>query len=140
MTSKVLTNTSCDGAAGGRGHWCGWGVQHAAHAGSRNPTGHRGVSQWRSGDVGRDPPDFRKSQRYGPAVVNISVVSSGKASADDVAQAGPDDETTLPLKTRSRVRRFQPGQAKGAVRVGAHRPEQITRIGSGFIVSPTALF
>jgi hypothetical protein len=54
---------------------------------------------------------------------------SGKASADDVAQAGPDDYTTLPLKTRSRVRRFQPGQAKGAVRVGAHRPEQITRIG-----------
>jgi hypothetical protein len=58
-----------------------------------------GVSQWRSGDVGRATlPQI--TQRYGPAVVNISVVSSGKASADDVAQA---DRTT-----RQRCRRRRP--------------------------------
>jgi serine protease Do len=112
-----------------------WGVQHAAHAGSRNHH-RRGVSQWRSGDVGRDPPD--KSHSYGPAVVNISVVSSSKASADDVADRTTG--TTLPPpETRSRFSaassQVRPRARSGSGRTVPNHPYW----GSGFIVSPDGI-
>jgi hypothetical protein len=85
---------------------------------------------------GATPPD--KSHSYGPAVVNINVVSSSKTS-DDVADRTTG--TTLPPpETRSGFHRFQPGQNPDFGQ-GRGAPSQITR-GQGQALSSarTALF
>ena len=87
-------------------------------------------------------PDFPQiTQRFGPAVVNISVVGGAKAM-DDVALApGESDEEDSDSSQSAPAdplqeffRRFQPGQGRG---LGHGAPsERITRAqGSGFIVS-----
>ena len=87
-------------------------------------------------------PDFPQiTQRYGPAVVNISVVSDGKASADEVAQADPDEDDGPAVAEdpfQEFFRRFQQGPGRGQGRSAPS--EQITRgQGSGFIVSPDGI-
>ncbi len=87
-------------------------------------------------------PDFPQiTQRYGPAVVNISVVSDGKASADEVAQADLDEDDGPAVAEdpfQEFFRRFQQGPGHGQGRSAPS--EQITRgQGSGFIVSPDGI-
>ena len=98
-----------------------------------------------SGPVGASAttlPDFPQiTQRFGPAVVNISVMGGAKAM-DDVALApGESDEEDSDSSKSAPAdplqeffRRFQPGQGRG---LGHGAPsERITRAqGSGFIVS-----
>ncbi|HZY17885.1 MAG TPA: DegQ family serine endoprotease [Ramlibacter sp.] len=72
-------------------------------------------------------PDFaRITDRYGPAVVNISVSGMRKASAEDLDPEGAADPWEL-------FRRFQQGPQ------GAPRNVPVRGLGSGFIVSPDGL-
>lgn len=146
MTSKALTNTSlvmallAAGAIGG----AGVGAFNTLHSPAAAQSAPAIVGPATSGPVSSATtlPDFPQiTQRYGPAVVNISVVSSGKASADDVAQASPDDDEDPAAAVdpfQEFFRRFQQGQGRGQ---GRNAPsEQITRgQGSGFIVSPDGI-
>ena len=144
MTSKALTNTSlvmallAAGAIGG----AGVGAFNTLHSPAAAQSAPAVVASANGGPVtsATTLPDFPQiTQRYGPAVVNISVVSSGKASADDagnLAQADPDedeDQAAAIDPFQEFFRRFQQGQG----RQGRGAPsEQITRgQGSGFIVS-----
>jgi serine protease Do len=70
------------------------------------------------------PPDFSQiTERYGPAVVNISVTGTRKASQE----ADPEDSGGDPFEL---FRRFQQGQGRGA-----QRDVPVRGMGSGFIVS-----
>ena len=142
MTSKALTNISlvmallAAGAIGGAGVGAFNTLQSPAAAQSASAI----VGSANSGPVSSATslPDFPQiTQRYGPAVVNISVVSSGKASADEVAQADPDEDEDAAAAVdpfQEFFRRFQQGQRRGPGRSAPS--EQITRgQGSGFIVS-----
>lgn len=87
-------------------------------------------------------PDFSQiTERYGPSVVNISVIGTTKVSNDSpLAQDGGDDSQDDPLNgpLGELLRRFQQGQGHpGAGRGGQSAPgEMPTRgQGSGFIVS-----
>ena len=87
-------------------------------------------------------PDFSQiTERYGPSVVNISVVGTTKVSNDSpLAQDGGDDSQDDPLNgpLGELLRRFQQGQGHpGAGRGGQGAPQEMpTRgQGSGFIVS-----
>ena len=87
-------------------------------------------------------PDFSQiTERYGPSVVNISVVGTTKVSNDSpLAQDGGDDSQDDPLTgpLGELLRRFQQGQGHpGAGRGGQSAPQEMpTRgQGSGFIVS-----
>lgn len=87
-------------------------------------------------------PDFSQiTERYGPSVVNISVVGTTKVSNDSpLAQDGGDDSQDDPLNgpLGELLRRFQQGQGHpGAGRGGQSAPQEMpTRgQGSGFIVS-----
>ena len=87
-------------------------------------------------------PDFSQiTERYGPSVVNISVVGTTKVSNDSpLAQDGGDDSEDDPLNgpLGELLRRFQQGQGHpGAGRGGQSAPQEMpTRgQGSGFIVS-----
>ena len=86
-------------------------------------------------------PDFSQiTERYGPAVVNISVTGTTKVSNDSPLAQGSDDEED-PLANGPLgefFRRFQQGHRPGAGRggSGAQQQEMPTRgQGSGFIVS-----
>ena len=146
MTSKALTNTSlvmallAAGAIGGAGVGA-FNTLHSPVAAQSPPAV---VGSAISGPVSSATtlPDFPQiTQRYGPAVVNISVVSSGKASPDEVAQAGADEDDSQAVPEdpfQEFFRRFQQGPGRGQGR-GAPS-EQITRgQGSGFIVSPDGI-
>ena len=146
MTSKALTNTSlvmallAAGAIGG----AGVGAFNTLHSPAAAQLAPAVVGAATSGPVSSATtlPDFPQiTQRYGPAVVNISVVSSGKAGADEVAQADPDDEDGSAASVdpfQEFFRRFQQGQGRGQGRSAPS--EQITRgQGSGFIVSPDGI-
>lgn len=87
-------------------------------------------------------PDFSQiTERYGPSVVNISVIGTSKVSNDSpLAQDGGDDSQDDPLNgpLGELLRRFQQGQGHpGAGRGGQSAPQEMpTRgQGSGFIVS-----
>ena len=87
-------------------------------------------------------PDFSQiTERYGPSVVNISVMGTTKVSNDSpLAQDGGDDSEDDPLNgpLGELLRRFQQGQGHpGAGRGGQSAPQEMpTRgQGSGFIVS-----
>ena len=146
MTSKALTNTSlvmallAAGAIGG----AGVGAFNTLHSPAVAQSSPALVGAVTSGPVSSATtlPDFPQiTQRYGPAVVNISVVSSGKAGADEVAQVDPDDEDGSAASVdpfQEFFRRFQQGQGRGQGRSAPS--EQITRgQGSGFIVSPDGI-
>ena len=146
MTSKALTNTSlvmallAAGAIGG----AGVGAFNTLHSPVVAQSVPAVVGSAASGPVSSATtlPDFPQiTQRYGPAVVNISVVSSGKAGADEVAQADPDEDDGSAAALdpfQEFFRRFQQGQGQGQGRSAPS--EQITRgQGSGFIVSPDGI-
>lgn len=146
MTSKALTNTSlvmallAAGAIGG----AGVGAFNTLHSPAAAQSAPAIVGSATPGPVSSATtlPDFPQiTQRYGPAVVNISVVSSGKLSADDVAQAGADEDEDPAAAVdpfQEFFRRFQQGQGRGQGRSAPS--EQITRgQGSGFIVSPDGI-
>ena len=88
-------------------------------------------------------PDFSQiTERYGPSVVNISVIGTTRVSNDSpLAQDGGDDSQDDPLNgpLGELLRRFQQGQGQhpGAGRGGQSAPQEMpTRgQGSGFIVS-----
>ena len=146
MTSKALTNTSlvmallAAGAIGG----AGVGAFNTLHTPASAQSAPAIVASASGGPVtsATTLPDFPQiTQRYGPAVVNISVISSGKAGPDDVAQAEPD-ESDSPAAAEDPFqeffRRFQQGPGRGQGRGPA--PEQFSRgQGSGFIVSPDGI-
>jgi serine protease Do len=72
-------------------------------------------------------PDFpRITERYGPAVVNISVSGTRKIAAID------SEALTDPFEL---FRRFQQGPQRG----GAEREVPVRGMGSGFIVSPDGI-
>ncbi len=81
-------------------------------------------------------PDFSQiTERYGPAVVNISVTGTTKVADSPFAQGdGSDDGDAQALDPFFEFfRRFQQGQRPGA---GRSAPQEIVRgQGSGFIVS-----
>ncbi|MES2512322.1 MAG: DegQ family serine endoprotease [Pseudomonadota bacterium] len=81
-------------------------------------------------------PDFPQiTERYGPAVVNISVTGTTKVSDDDAVAQGEDGAGMDPFLEF--FKRFQQGQGVGpGQRRGAPQQEVPTRgQGSGFIVS-----
>ena len=143
MKSAALKNTSLviallgAGAVGG----AGVGAFNALHApaiaapAALVSSSAAGISQ------GTALPDFPQiTERYGPAVVNISVTGSAKVS-DDVAMAQGDDEGASGDPFLEFFRRFQQGQGmrpgqRNHGGKGAAAPEMPTRgQGSGFIVS-----
>ena len=146
MASKALTNTSlvmallAAGAIGGAGVGA-FNTLHSPVAAQSTPA-IAGPSATGPVTPATSLPDFPQiTQRYGPAVVNISVVSGGKASADDVAQADTDEADSPAVEEdpfQEFFRRFQQGPGRGQQR-GAPS-ERITRgQGSGFIVSPDGI-
>ncbi|MEO6015632.1 MAG: DegQ family serine endoprotease [Polaromonas sp.] len=77
-------------------------------------------------------PDFSQiTERYGPAVVNISVTGTTKVSDESQAQGDEEGPSGDPLFEL--FKRFQQGQRPGAGRGAA--PEIVRGQGSGFIVS-----
>lgn len=77
-------------------------------------------------------PDFTALvDRVGPAVVNISVIHSGKKGAPN-ADADDDDDDAAQDPYREFFKRFGGGQ--GGPRMAPQQPSQ--GMGSGFIVSP----
>lgn len=79
------------------------------------------------------PPDFSQiTERYGPAVVNISVTGTTKVSNNSPFAQGDDDDGIMGDPFGEFFKRFQPGQG----RPGMPQQETPTRgQGSGFIVS-----
>lgn len=79
------------------------------------------------------PPDFSQiTERYGPAVVNISVTGTTKVSNDSPLAQGDDEDGASGDPFFEFFRRFQQGQG----RPGGPQQEMPTRgQGSGFIVS-----
>lgn len=80
-------------------------------------------------------PDFSQiTERYGPAVVNISVTGTTRVSDESPLAQGGDDG--LPVDPFSEFfRRFQPGQRPG----GGMQEMPTHGQGSGFIVSPDGI-
>ncbi|MES2414734.1 MAG: DegQ family serine endoprotease [Pseudomonadota bacterium] len=80
-------------------------------------------------------PDFPQiTERYGPAVVNISVTGTTKVSDDDALAQGEDGAGMDPFLEF--FRRFQQGQGMGpGQRRGAPQEVPTRGQGSGFIVS-----
>lgn len=82
-------------------------------------------------------PDFSTiTERYGPSVVNISVVGTAKADDDDEAVA-QDDSPFANDPFFEFFRRFQQGQGRQAPRQQQEVP--VRGLGSGFIVSADGL-
>ncbi|MDI1340034.1 DegQ family serine endoprotease [Polaromonas sp.] len=79
------------------------------------------------------PPDFSQiTERYGPAVVNISVTGTTKVSNDSPLAQGDDEDGASGDPFFEFFRRFQQGEG----RPGGPQQEMPTRgQGSGFIVS-----
>ena len=139
MTSRALKNTSLvvalltAGAIGG----AGVGAFHALHTPSIAAPGalaqNTVVSTISSTAALPDFPQI--TQRYGPAVVNISVTSMAKAS-DQSASAQGDDEDAASDPFLEFFRRFQQGQGQRPGNGRGGQQEMPTRgQGSGFIVS-----
>ncbi|MES2192078.1 MAG: DegQ family serine endoprotease [Pseudomonadota bacterium] len=82
-------------------------------------------------------PDFPQiTERYGPAVVNISVTGTTKVSDDVLAQGDDDGPSGDPFLEF--FKRFQQGQGMGQRR-GAPQEVPTRGQGSGFIVSPDGI-
>lgn len=86
-------------------------------------------------------PDFSQiTERYGPAVVNISVTGTTKVRNDSPMAQGDDDDNDVPSGDPffEFFKRFQQGQGRPGGRGG--QQEMPTRgQGSGFIVSPDGI-
>ena len=145
MPSKAIQNTTLVAAlltAGALGAVGGAGVGafnalHNAAAAPAPMAAPLPIASQTSGGL----PDFPQiTERYGPAVVNISVTGSGKADGD--AAVAQDDEEADPSDSiQEFFRRFQHGQRPGARPGGpTAQPDVLTRgQGSGFIVSSDGL-
>ena len=148
MTSPVLKKTTLiaslllAGAIGG----AGVGAFNTLHSTALAAPGviSASMAQGMSNSVSALPDFPQITERYGPAVVNISVTGTTKVSNDSpLAQDGGDDSQDDPLNgpLGELLRRFQQGQGQGqhpgAGRGGQSAPQEMpTRgQGSGFIVS-----
>ncbi len=139
MTSRALKNTSLvvalltAGAIGG----AGVGAFNALHPPSIAAPAAL-VQNSTAGNVSSSValPDFPQiTERYGPAVVNISVTGTSKVS-DQSAAAQGDDEEAASDPFLEFFRRFQQGQGQRPGNGRGGQQEMPTRgQGSGFIVS-----
>ncbi len=139
MTSRAMKNTSLvvalltAGAIGG----AGVGAFNALHAPSVAAPGAL-VQNTAMGTISSSTalPDFPQiTQRYGPAVVNISVTGMAKVS-DPSASAQGDDEDAASDPFLEFFHRFQQGQGQRPGNGRSGQQEMPTRgQGSGFIVS-----
>ena len=140
MKSTALNNTRlvaallAAGAIGG----AGVGAFNAAHSSATAAMSPPAVVSGPAA-VSMVVPDFSQiTERYGPAVVNISVTGSTKVSNESpLAQGGGDGDPFAGGDIGEFIRRFQQGQRPGAGRGGSGVPRDMpTRgQGSGFIVS-----
>jgi len=141
MKSTALNNTRlvaallAAGAIGG----AGVGAFNAAHSSATATMSSPAVVASGPAAVPIAVPDFSQiTERYGPAVVNISVTGSTKVSNESpLAQGGGDGAPFAGGEIGEFLRRFQQGQRPGAGRGGSGGPRETpTRgQGSGFIVS-----
>ncbi|MDB5931426.1 MAG: protease Do [Polaromonas sp.] len=148
MTSAALKNTRliaallAAGAIGGAGVGA-FNAVHSAAAAAMAPPAIAAGSGVTTGAASTPLalPDFSQiTERYGPSVVNISVVGSTKVAGNESPLAqGDDEEEQDPLLNGPLgefLRRFQQGQRPGRGGPGAPQQEMPTRgQGSGFIVS-----
>ncbi len=138
MKSAALKNTGlvvallAAGAMGG----AGVGALNAIHATATAASPSAVVA----GSVSATPmalPDFSQiTERYGPAVVNVSVTGTTKVS-DESPLAQGDDDAFSNDPFFEFFRRFQQGQRPGAGRGGSGGQQEVPvhGQGSGFIVS-----
>ena len=139
MKSTALNNTRLVAAllAAGVIGGAGVGAFNAAHSPAAAAGSPPAIIASSPQTVPMALPDFSQiTERYGPAVVNISVTGTTKVSNDSPLAQGDGD----PLANgdiAEFLRRFQQGQRPGAGRGGSGAPREMpTRgQGSGFIVS-----
>jgi serine protease Do len=143
MKSAALKNTSLVVALLTAGAIGGAGVTalNAMHAPATAAAPSATVSQAAAGAVSTTAtlPDFPQiTERYGPAVVNISVTGTTKVSSQSPFGLGDEDDDGDALSNEpffEFFRRFQQGQGQGRGK-GRSQQEVPTRgQGSGFIVS-----
>ena len=139
MTSRALKNSALvaalltAGVIGG----AGVGALNAFHTPSLAATSSL-LANSATGGISSSAalPDFPQiTERYGPAVVNISVSGSTKVS-EETASAQGDEDASSGDPFQEFFRRFQQGQGAGKGRKHGAPEEMPTRgQGSGFIVS-----
>jgi len=136
MTSAALKNTRlvvallAAGAIGGAGVSAFYAVHTAAFAAA--PAAIVSTANTPSTATVALPDFSQITERYGPAVVNISVTGSTKVSNDALAQGEDDDAGASGDPFFEFFKRFQQGQG----RPGGPQQDTPTRgQGSGFIVS-----
>lgn len=142
MSSTALKNTRlvaallAAGAIGGAGVGA-INILHSAATAATPPAISAPAATTGSASVPMALPDFTQiTERYGPAVVNISVTGSTKVR-NEVAQGDDDDDSPFSGDPFFEFfKRFQQGQGRPGARNGAPQQEMPTRgQGSGFIVS-----
>ena len=137
MKSTALNNTRLVAAllAAGVIGGAGVGAFNAAHSPAAAAGSPPAVVASSPAAVPMALPDFSQiTERYGPAVVNISVTGTTKVSNDSPLAQGEGD----PLANgdiAEFLRRFQQGQRPGRGGPGAAREMPTRGQGSGFIVS-----
>ena len=136
MKSTALNNTRliaallAAGAIGG----AGVGAFNAAHSGAAASAPPAVVAN-STAAVPMALPDFAQiTERYGPAVVNISVTGTTKVSNDSPLAQG-DGDPFAGGDIGEFLRRFQQGQRPGRAGPGIPREMPTRGQGSGFIVS-----
>ncbi len=135
MTSAALKNTSLvaalltAGAIGGAGV-SAFNALHSPSIAAPSP-----IVSSAPGITGSSAlPDFPQiTERYGPAVVNISVTGTTKVSDDEALAQGEDGAGMDPFLEF--FKRFQQGQGVPGQRRGAPQEMPTRGQGSGFIVS-----
>ncbi|MDD0815608.1 Do family serine endopeptidase [Curvibacter sp. HBC28] len=136
--SRLLLALLAAGALGGAGVSAVQGLQAHAQAG---PAALSAPAQAPLGAV--SSPDFSQiTERYGPAVVNISVLGTTQVSDDDDSEDAAAAAPGMPPGMAEFLRRFgQLGPQAGAGRSPRAQPQETpTRgQGSGFIVSEDGL-
>lgn len=142
MSSTALKNTRlvaallAAGAIGGAGV-SAINVLHSAATAAMPPAITVPAAAAGTASVPMALPDFSQiTERYGPAVVNISVTGTTKVR-NEIAQGDDDDDgPTSGDPFFEFFKRFQQGQGRPGGRNGAPQQEMPTRgQGSGFIVS-----
>ena len=137
MKSTALNNTRLVAAllAAGVIGGAGVGAFNAAHSSAAAAATPPAVVASVPAAVPMALPDFSQiTERYGPAVVNISVTGTSKVSNDSPLAQGEGD----PLANgdiAEFLRRFQEGQRPGRGGPGAAREMPTRGQGSGFIVN-----
>lgn len=140
MKSAALKNTSLVAALLTAGAIGGAGVSALNALHSPSIAAPSPIVSSASGITGGSAlPDFPQiTERYGPAVVNISVTGTTKVSDDDALAQGEDGSGMDPFLEF--FKRFQQGQGMSpGQRRGAPQEMPTRGQGSGFIVSPDGI-